>query len=320
MKSARRAGSRYPALLYWDVGVTAAPDLPGTLTTRFFRNSIDLRWIIASGSGTLVVYPVARGIDDVARRALVTGGDATHSSCRRWTPSLQSSDQIAEEPVRQVPNGLAIRGDGAPGSRPAMKPRTGIIEMSRMFCTLKEAAETLNTSEDQINTLLERGILHEFRQGPHRLLREADIDALDLRREHRIIEAQPPAQPPVQTQRPSPRSGNKPRASRRPKREVRPCATAVARPARPQRTKNARRRTEDAGPRAQDARPKMENRPASPPVVHRPSSVVPATTVRQWFWMGLVQDRPTAIALLSGLVLLALSALAAGICLVAEGL
>jgi hypothetical protein len=35
--------------------------------------------------------------------------------------------------------------------------------------------------------------------------------------------------------------------------------------------------------------------------------------------MGLVQDRPLAIALLSGLVLLALSALAAGICLAAEG-
>jgi excisionase family DNA binding protein len=187
--------------------------------------------------------------------------------------------------------------------------------MSRMFCTLKEAAETLNTSEGQINTLLERGILHEFRQGPHRLLREADVDALDLRRGHRIE-----AQPPVQTQRPSPRSGDKPKANRRPKRKVRPCATAVARPARPQRTKNAGRRAQDIRQKPEDARPKMENRPASPPVVHRPSSVLPATTVRQWFWMGLVQDRPIAITLLSGLVLLALSALVAGICLVAEGL
>jgi hypothetical protein len=64
----------------------------------------------------------------------------------------------------------------------------------------------------------------------------------------------------------------------------------------------------------------MENKPASPPVAHRPSSVLPALTLRQWFWMGLVQDRPVAIALLSGLVLLALSALVAGICLAAEGL
>jgi hypothetical protein len=36
--------------------------------------------------------------------------------------------------------------------------------------------------------------------------------------------------------------------------------------------------------------------------------------------MGLVQDRPAAIALLSGLVLLILSALVAGLCFVAETL
>jgi excisionase family DNA binding protein len=195
-----------------------------------------------------------------------------------------------------------------------------------MFCTLKEAAETLNASEDQINTLLERGILHEFRQGPHRLLREADVDALDLRRGHRP-EAQPPAQPPVRTKRPSPRSGDKPKASRSVQRKVHPCATAVARPARPQRTKNARPGTQDTGRRAEDrrqkpedARQKMENRPANPPVVRPPSSGLPTMTLRQWFWMGLVQDRPAAIALLSGLVLLALSALVAGMCLAAEGL
>jgi hypothetical protein len=36
--------------------------------------------------------------------------------------------------------------------------------------------------------------------------------------------------------------------------------------------------------------------------------------------MGLVQDRPTTIALLAGLLLLGLSALVAGICLMAERL
>jgi hypothetical protein len=35
-------------------------------------------------------------------------------------------------------------------------------------------------------------------------------------------------------------------------------------------------------------------------------------SVRQWFWTGLIQDRPLAIAILSGLVLLVLSALVAG--------
>jgi hypothetical protein len=54
-------------------------------------------------------------------------------------------------------------------------------------------------------------------------------------------------------------------------------------------------------------------------VVRPPASTPPAQTLGQWLWMGLVQDRPSAIALLSGLVLLALSALAAGICLAAGG-
>jgi excisionase family DNA binding protein len=54
--------------------------------------------------------------------------------------------------------------------------------MSHMFCTLQEAAQTLNASEDQIKALLERGLLHEFREGPHRLLKEADVGALARKR------------------------------------------------------------------------------------------------------------------------------------------
>ncbi len=50
--------------------------------------------------------------------------------------------------------------------------------MSHMFCTLQEAAQTLNASEDEIRALLERGLLREFREGPHRLLKETDVDAL----------------------------------------------------------------------------------------------------------------------------------------------
>lgn len=213
--------------------------------------------------------------------------------------------------------------------------------MSRMFCTVKEAAETLHASEDQINTLLERGILHEFRQGPHRLLREADVGALDLIRE-RGPDAQGPAEPPVPTPPPSPH-----RSGRTPPRKVRRGTTAVARPPRPPRTKRARRRTgnqapgtehrRSAGPDGTKARtpegrtalspcdllhvspPYAAAVPRPPSVVRPPSCPPPAQTLRQWFWMGLVQDRPSAIALLSGLVLLALSALVAGICLTAEG-
>jgi excisionase family DNA binding protein len=230
--------------------------------------------------------------------------------------------------------------------------------MSRMFCTVKEAAETLHASEDQIKALLEQGILPEFRQGPHRLLRTADIGALDLLRVHGP-QAQGPAQPPVPTPPPAPR-----RRGRTSARSVEPTiqrraqrgAPAVARPPRPSRaagsstpprTKKAERRTgnqdsrterrKTAGPDGQETR-RQEGCPAPAPcdrlpvppsyatavprppaVVRPPASTPPAQTLGQWFWMGLVQDRPSAIALLSGLALLALSALAAGICLAAGG-
>ncbi|MCX5645813.1 MAG: hypothetical protein NTZ17_14220 [Phycisphaerae bacterium] len=212
--------------------------------------------------------------------------------------------------------------------------------MSRMFCTVKEAAETLNASEDQINTLLERGILHEFRQGPHRLLREADIGALNLRRE-RGPQIQAPAEPPIPTKPPSPRRSDRPKTSRPAQRQVRRGVTAVAQPPRPPRPKDAGRGTEqrpskrpsntkertwepepqirDREPRPPNAGQNLANRPARPAVVRPPSGAPPTETLRQWFWMGLVQDRPAALALLSGLVLLALSALVAGICLAAEG-
>jgi hypothetical protein len=41
-------------------------------------------------------------------------------------------------------------------------------------------------------------------------------------------------------------------------------------------------------------------------------------SIREWFWTGLIQDRPVTIALLSALVLLALSALAVGAHMLAD--
>jgi hypothetical protein len=41
-------------------------------------------------------------------------------------------------------------------------------------------------------------------------------------------------------------------------------------------------------------------------------------SVREWFWTGLIQDSPVAVALLSGLILLGLSALIAGALVLAE--
>lgn len=171
--------------------------------------------------------------------------------------------------------------------------------MTRMFCTVAEAARTLNTGEDQIRALVERGILQEFREGPHRFLREADIDALDLGR-GRPAEARAPVPPPVRRESPSRPDAGQPK-TRRPIHRGRDAKSCVS----------------TGAPRSSVA---VERRPARRSVLRPPAAVLAAPTVRQWFWMGLVQDRPTALALLSGLVLLGLAALAAGICLLAEGL
>ena len=198
--------------------------------------------------------------------------------------------------------------------------------MSRMFCTVQEAARTLNTSEDRINALLERGILQEFREGSRRLLREADVGALDLRR-GRPWEAQPAVPPPARSEQPSRGNAGKPKARPPAQRRDAESCVSTARPTRPRGTKDrgtkaqdVRPRPADAGQKTQDPELQVARRPARRSVVRPAPSVPPATTVRQWFWMGLVQDRPAAIALLSGLVLLGLAALAAAVCLLAEGL
>jgi hypothetical protein len=282
--------------------------------------------------------------------------------------------------------------------------------MSRMFCTWKEAARTLHTSEDQIRTLVERGILREFREGPHRFVREADIEALSSVRRTEEIEAgaqrtedrrqttdaaviRPPSsvlQGPlsaVQEGSPAPATGalnpgsvrtealipgaRANSAGAKPERPGRRqpsrSATAVgvpkrdasrlgslAQPSGVRKTKTRRlkmqnrrrkdtrqkresrgqeredrgRKIDDRRQRAEDERQRTEGgtvvRPESPNATYRTgsstSSVAPALSVRQWFWMGLVQDRPMAIALLAGLVLLILSALVAGVCLLTERL
>lgn len=193
--------------------------------------------------------------------------------------------------------------------------------MSRMFCTLKEAAETLHASEDQIRMLLEEGLLREFREGPHRLLKQADVGALASVGE-RHVKGPPPAALPAEIQQPpAPRradgKANRPAATMARPHDSRPADAGRLGPAgRRPTTEDRSQRTESRGRNGNSIRP-----PKS--VVGGPSSVVrdtPRRSVRQWFWMGLVQDRPVVIALLSCLILLGLSALAAGLCFVAETL
>ena len=162
--------------------------------------------------------------------------------------------------------------------------------MSHMFCTLQEAARTLDASEDQIKALLERGLLQEFRTGPHCLLKEADVDDLARRQRQRRSAGVGAHVPPL----PGPHAPD----GRRPPHEMR----VPGHPGMPHANGRVacRRPAEATGPR------RPERRPAS------------RLSVRQWFWMGLVQDSPVAIALLSGLVLALAAALAAGLCFLAQ--
>jgi len=133
--------------------------------------------------------------------------------------------------------------------------------MVRKFCTLKEAAEQLAATQEQIEHLLRKGILREFRDGSHRLLRAADVAA--------IVAARVPMQ--------------KPASSRFGKRSA------------PSRGRSAaRRRTQP-----------------------QTASQRPGLSIREWFWIGLTQDRPITLALLCGFLLLMLSAVVAGACMLA---
>ena len=197
--------------------------------------------------------------------------------------------------------------------------------MSHMFCTLQEAARTLNASEDQIKALLERGLLHEFREGPHCLLREADVGALALRQRQRR-EHRSPVPPPTQAGRPSPSRDHEAKAGR-PAETRRPHAALSGSRSpqlpRPQDTQERRQRRGLSAP-GRPGTPYMkggvaysrwaeETGPRRPD--RRPSDHL---SVQQWFWMGLVQDRPVAIALLAGLALGLLAALVAGLCYLAQ--
>jgi len=195
----------------------------------------------------------------------------------------------------------------------------------RKFCTLQEAAERLNTTQEQIESLLSRGVLREFRNGQHRLLRTADVGAI-LAAKTRRLERQgqplgPDASRPNAPQREGPSAPGPARArtarsrDRRPdENHANPEDVRTSRKARPQRS------AAPVSPRGKRPSPRSPGRPRlSDGRPGRRSKLEVAASrqnlsIREWFWSGLLQDRPIAIALLSAIVLLTLSGLVAGAC------
>jgi len=199
------------------------------------------------------------------------------------------------------------------------------------FCTLREAAERLDATHEQIEDLLRRGFLREFRDGSHRLLRAADVAAIAAVRERRAL----------RQGRPQPSDAIDPYACRGESRSGhdRPDPIRVPQPsAGISQTFRSPRRRAPVTARREDSRfdsADLGDGPASSHSSRRPRSPeVPRKTrgrriaettaqqsglsMREWLWTGLTQDRPMTIALLCAFVLLALSALIAGACMLGD--
>ncbi len=181
-----------------------------------------------------------------------------------------------------------------------------------MFCTLPEAARRLHTSEEQLETMLQRGILREFREGPHRLLKATDVALL--------AETLLPGRSSSPTGADEPSLAVDDRKVRLPH-----CAAATVRAPhdylprprigaqpRQQQMPGESRATGHWGPKG--TRQRMEQSL----VPHYRPSVPAPLSVREWFWNGLTQDRPMTIILLFGLALLLVGTVVAGICLAAK--
>ncbi|NLH41554.1 MAG: excisionase family DNA-binding protein [Planctomycetes bacterium] len=198
----------------------------------------------------------------------------------------------------------------------------------RRFCTLEEAAERLNITQAQIQRLLARGLLREFRDGPHRLLRTADVGAILEARTRRLERQGQPIEPGASRPRPprgdhgSPRDPD--RDSRTPSQDaaLRPSPKKGPRTRRAKSNNNVNPRSDgrmrpQAGsierPQLSDGRRRSRRHMKAPEGLPQQS-----LSVREWFWDGLLQDRPIAIALLSAMALLALCGLVAGACWLAE--
>ena len=204
--------------------------------------------------------------------------------------------------------------------------------MVREFCTLEEAAERLRASQTQIERLIDKGLLREFRDGTHRLLRTADVGAIlaarnrqlerqgqpmttatsqpSLRRRKLELTDDPELEPHPHTEEEDAAGHESVRRDKSPRnsRNVRSPQNSGLRPARARRspTRPSSRTRSSNGPR----KPQRQAQSQTPPPRQ-------SLSVREWFWTGLLQDRPIAIALLSGLILLGLSAVVAGLCMFA---
>jgi hypothetical protein len=203
--------------------------------------------------------------------------------------------------------------------------------MVSMFCTLREAAQQLQISEEQVEAMLRDGLLREFREGACRLVKSTDVATLAaIRGAPSAGEWQPtgyeaetsfasedawPEAPIVA----GPRSAASYSEARMklPHRAAAATRAPGSRTARPRNKRQLRASTaarDLCRSRPAPMRPRVGGYP-NRPVVRQVNMQAQSLSFRQWLWNGLIQDDPVAIALVFGLVLLVLSALVAAGCM-----
>ncbi len=195
--------------------------------------------------------------------------------------------------------------------------------MTQMFCTLKQAADKLKTTETEIEAMLNDGILREFRDGSSRLLKVADLTGLVVAanaaasercpaRARRKAGSMPPKHgrqaselfdmeiklPPAPA---APASSSCAVAPRRPPRRSQPSTG-------PKRIPRTIVQKPVVAPRRQSRPRAVVISPESSPQPPRPQTC--EMSLRQWIWTGLIDDSPLAIFIVFGTVLLGVCALA----------
>jgi hypothetical protein len=197
--------------------------------------------------------------------------------------------------------------------------------MAQMFCTLKQAADKLKTTEAQIESMLNDGLLREFRDGSSRLLKVADLAGM-------IAASQPSTggkrSARAQRKAASPQPGHVNRMPASFDAEIKLPAAPVATmtvsspreaaakcPARCARHSSAPRRVLHATTHKPVATQPRQRPPRavviSPPVtLQRPRPQTYEMSLRQWLWTGLLDDSPLAICIVFGIVLLGACAVA----------
>jgi hypothetical protein len=206
--------------------------------------------------------------------------------------------------------------------------------MVRMFCTLTEAANKLETAEADLEAMLKEGMLREFRDGPHRFLKITDLKTLaageGIKANRKPSPGSPserdPSQPVGNVRAAAPHAGPV---------EIRlPATAAVVTKAKPPHARTA-------GPAHQAARsaasqstaPQPERRqvshasrsqgagrPLPIPAFHarRATPQVHEMSLGQWIWAGLVDDRPHTILVLLFMVVVVVCGIAGAAYLVSR--